>query len=514
MYKLLLRTIQYCFVVLSAMVLVACLYSSNQQIGIGYTLGHFAFLAVMWMLLERIFPQNGVPASRREMLFLSVACFLTCWMVCEYLPVIGVRGQTADSSGALKCLLAGTPCRSHDTRYFYWATYEIFLSVLGVIFAPAMRTGQLANAFFAALAVMPVFRICERVGGRSIARFIVLMLISSPALLLWGSVLSSTIISAVFMLYAAYYFFEASDCGKIDRRFVLAAVLSGGALGFSYIFKSIIFIFNIALIVYVLLVVFRRPGWRVVMRASLLFLLVFSVSKYTGRCSTHVLAVVGNSPGLVEGKGHFVEDVLYELILGLNLHTRGCWYTPLAHEVVKLDSAGRWRKLKEVVKKDWRAYPKLLVDKFVGNNGTHCGPGSIGVRIRANSQANLVKRTGPYRCPLWAIYIMNGFQVGFALITLLAALGMCFIRGRDLSYFCPGIVSIVIIAEFTVMLMLIEGNSCYRVAIYPFHFLVLPYIKGWYEMWDRVRRSSVSSRLKEHLRPILAIWQKTLGVVS
>ncbi len=479
MYKFSLRTIKYCFVVLATMVLVACIYSSNQQIGFGYTLGHFTFLAAVWMLLGRFFPQNGVPASRREIFFLSVACFLLYWMVYEYLPAIGVRGQTADSSGALKCLLAGTPCHSHKTWYFYWVNYEIFLSVMGVIFAPVMRTGQLINAFFAALAVMPVFRICERVGGRLIARFVVLMLISSPALLLWGSVLSSTIISAVFMLYAAYYFFEAVDCGKIDRRFVFAAVLSGVALGFSHIFKSIIYIFNVALLVYVLLVAFGRPGWRVVLRVCLLFLLVFSVSKYTGRCLTHVMVVLGNAPGLLEGKEKFSNDVLYELIIGLNLETTGCWHTPLAHELMTLDRSGKWQKLKDVVKRDWKSYPKLMKDKFVNINGTHCGPGSIGRRIRSNSQADLVKRKGPYLCPLWAIYTMDGFQLGFSVLTLLAALGMCFPRDRDLSYFCPGIVSIMIVAGFTALLNVIEGNSCYRVAVYPFHFLILPYIRGW-----------------------------------
>ena len=477
MYKFSLKTIQYGFVLLAAMVSVACFYSSHQHIG--YTIGHFAFLAVVWMLLERFFPSRGGSASRKEILFLSVACFLACWMVCEYLPAIGVRGQTADAKTAFNSLIAGRSRFTHPDKYFYWVTYEIFISTLGVIFAPVLRTGQLLNAFFASLAVMPVFRICERVGGRSIARLVVLLLISSPALLLWASVLSSAFISAVFMLYAAYFFMDAVGNEQINRRFFLAAVLTGAALGLSYIFKTIIFLFNFAIFVYLVLLVLKRPGWRVLVRGCLLFMLVFGISRYTIRSVTHVSVALGNAPGLLQNEKLFWDGVLYELILGLNLETRGCWHTPLAHEVIALDRRGRWQKLKEVVKRDWKAYPKLMKDKFVNVNGTHCGSGSIGQRIRANSQADLIKRKGPYFCPLWAIYTMDGFQLGFSVLTLLAALGMCFTRDRDLSYFCPGIISIMIVAGFTALLNVIEGNSCYRVAVYPFHFLVLPYIRGW-----------------------------------
>lgn len=478
MYKLTLKTVQYCFIAFTALVLMACYSSSHQHIG--YMLGHFAFLAVIWMLLERFAPSGGTFASRREIVFLSIACFLACWMVCEYLPALGVRGQTADGRTALNSLIAGRTRFTHaPNKYFYWAIYEIFISTLGVIFAPVLRTGQLLNALFAALAVMPVFRICERVGGRSMARFVVLLLISSPALLLWSSVLSSAIISAVFMLYAAYFFMQAVETDRIDRKFLLAVVLSGAALGLSYVFKTITFLFYFAILVYLLLAVMQRPGRRIIVRACLLFLLLFGVSKYTSRCVTCASVALGNAPGLLQNDNKFLDVVLYELILGFNLEAKGHWHTPLAHEVMTLDRKGRWQKLKDAVKRDWKSYPGLLKYKFVNITGTHCGGGSIGRRIRSNSQADLVKRTGPYLCPLWAIYTMDGFQLGFSILTFLAAIGMCFSRGRDLSYFCPGIVSIVIIAGFTVLLLLIEGNSCYRVAVYPFHFLILPYIRGW-----------------------------------
>ena len=106
------------------------------------------------------------------------------------------------------------------------------------------------------------------------ARFVVLLLISSPALLLWSSVLSSAIISAVFMLYAAYFFMQAVETDRIDRKFLLAVVLSGAALGLSYVFKTITFLFYFAILVYLLLAVMQRPGRRIIVRACLLFLLL------------------------------------------------------------------------------------------------------------------------------------------------------------------------------------------------------------------------------------------------
>ena len=179
---------------------VCLLLASVSVIGLAISsaVGYGLAVFMVWLVFEAL-GRFGGDRLRRSEPWLIMAFFLVVYVVFMFLvPELGQRRMPYDSLRAQKSLEAGCIAFFRPQRLYYWINYDLVLSILGKVFAPKLIVGQMLNAICRALALYPVFRLGERVAGRRMARFTVILLAMSPTLTLYSSTLVGDFIAAMF----------------------------------------------------------------------------------------------------------------------------------------------------------------------------------------------------------------------------------------------------------------------------------------------------------------------------
>lgn len=471
---------------------------------VGGLIGFAVFVISIWCLLEYLSRIGILRDWRVEVFVIMVLCLSVQLLLIGLLPSMGQNGMAAawDSRAALRAMQAGKVCFTHNVRNQYWCNYEILLSSLAAVFSQKLYVGQALNALCCAAVVLPLFRLSERVAGRRVARFSALLVGFSPVVMLYSTMLTSEFLSAALMFYGLFFLCDAI-CAKDLRPALLPALLCGGCVGLSHLFKSITILFMASLLFVLLVAWLRCPGKANALRLSVLGVAIAvscSAVRTVGQTS---FATFVNEPRLLEASDQS-SPLLYEFVLGLNVSTDGIYSGDLAAKFVGMDEAHRKQFAVDMIKRDWRKYPGLMVRKFLNLHGSHLRPGGAVSSFTLSFRDWPLVKGGRNFTPPWVRPFTDCGTMLFRLVFLLGALGMFISRKRGLEFCMPGLFASLVILGFAVIEQLIEGHGRYKTAVYPFYFMVVPYVCVWFEkdnpLYVRIARmvGGIKARMASH----------------
>ena len=473
------KAIAICVCAFALLMAVASLFVMESSFAGGVAYGFFVFF--IWLVLDYWQNHWSGFSQRKEILVLLVLCLAVHLFLIKLLPVLGRNelGLAWDYRRALASMLSGKICYVHNVRHFYWCNYEILLSSLAAVFGGSLELGQIVNVFSRAMLIFPLYALSECIAGRRIARFTVLSIMFSPALVMTSTLLTGEFLSSMFM-FAAFYF-AISMFKEREWRNVLAKALFGGvALGCSELFKTITIIFIIALIISGCMCALAFRDKRTVRNVAIGGLLFLLVSHMTIAWGEKCFAGIASAPQLVQSRETDEGGMYYEFALGLNLETMGVYNDELAREMRKRTPDQQKEKLKSMIVHDWRKYPDLMVYKFAKIYGSHCTSAGAVTPFTGYFRKKNGKGWDWY-VPSWIEPLADYGMMFFEFIFILGAGGLLVSLRKSFANCLPGIFAALIVLGFTAILQVIEGYGRYRISIYPFYFMLFPYMCVWFE---------------------------------
>ena len=320
---------------------------------------------VIWIALEAL-ERFGSAFFRKYEPWLIMAFFLLLYLaVMQLAPEVGQRRMPYDSLRAQKSLESGHIAFYRPQYLYYWINYDFVLSVLGIVFSPKLIVGQILNAVCRAVTLYPIFRLSERMSGRRVARLVTLVTALSPALIVYSTTLVGDFLSAMFYLYAVYFFLVKSDWERFSANNIVLWLVVGFLFGLGYLFKTVSFLYAAALGVFIVLRLLSKCNIRVTL---LLCASVFSIGlafNTVKSIRTDMFVAAREMSGIRDDPGpSFWGGVLREMWLGLSIDTGGS-YSPSRD---KAFGAATKEKKVEMVKNmlvnDMKRYPQFFVYKF------------------------------------------------------------------------------------------------------------------------------------------------------
>lgn len=410
--------------------------------------------------------------GRWEVWFLVVGCFLVSLCFIRLLPALlpGPGTMTRDPSYVLKSIRAGKVCFFHPMHNQYWCNYEILCSILSAIFRGDLEFARAFQAAMCALAIFPVFCISEHVAGRRFARFVALAMGFSPTLVMYSTILTSEFLAASLLAFSALFFLKGYEANRSRQGVAACFLLSGVLWGGADLFKPMAFLVFAAIGVMAVLLLClhgRRYRFAVLMTG----LVLLPTSYMTRQGGQMALAEIAGEPRLAEAGDSASSGLLYELALGLNVAKEGFWDGGLARSFWAKSDRQQHDFVREMLRRDWREYPMLMVQKFRNIHGSsvyHHGGVSCFTYMFKNKR-------GAYRCPRWVAPLADSATSFFKIMFLLGAVGLLMSRRRPISFLAPGLFAALIVLGFAVVEQFIEGHGRYKTAIYPFYFMIVPY---------------------------------------
>lgn len=393
---------------------------------------------------------------------------LAYWFVGEW----NDQCMTSDFASAQKCLESGSVCVIHPWRVRYWCHYEFVLSVLGVCFGPHLWVGQLLNAVMISLSVVPIYWLVNRISNRMVATFISLLWAFSPALLLYGTILTGEFLGVFFLLIGFCGLISMEDDRPLLARLALG-IGAGVCLAISQAFKPVAIILIIAFAVAegVTYVRCDTSSGKRLLAAFVRLVAIYLVLKMTTALIAFGMAVVFPDSQTMAGRH---PSAVKLLAVGLNAEHDGAWSTQ--NDVINAMSKEESREfLIRMLRRQGMQTPVLVVKKFV----------------RLYQSDNWVKswlaysfRNGPSRSVEWLV------DVGVVQQKLCFLLGAGFLLfgwwrkslGLELA------TAVFIVVGFTALLLLIEFQGRYRMSIFPFYYLIMAY--GLSRFQAKTRRES------------------------
>lgn len=439
-----------------------------------------AVVLLVWLVLEYGERNLGRWFSRCEIWLLVLACIAVHYAMVAWLPEFGQVGMSApgDSRAAFLALKAGRICYMH-LREPNWVNYEVLISALGALWSRSLAFGQMLNGVCHAMVLLPIYCVGKKVGGRSVARLTAILVAFSPVVIVYSALLANECLSSMLLFYSAYFFLKTFDDDQPYGRLALSAAMCGMFLGLSNLFKGISSVFMIAAVVCLVLWVMRRVGLERAKRGFVVFCIVLGcqfLSQFAGQFS--ILALAGNFE-LFNGKPD-QSLMVYELLIGLDVKHDGMFSGEFIKKVRSWDEPERKRQLRAAVKRDWRKYPRLMLRKFCNIHGSHACPAGAISHFSIMMQDFPRKEGGRYVSPLICLLADNGTFV-LRILLLLGAMGAFFKARKSFCQALPGVFSMLVILGFAAIEQLIEGHGRYKVAVYPFYFMAVPYISAWFE---------------------------------
>ena len=139
-------------------------------------------IATLWMAFEYSGRANSF-VYRNEIWILMVIVLLSFLFCISILPALGQSCLYApwDPKTALECMGKGKIVITHELRNQAWANYEVFLSLLSIVFGGTLSVAQTANAIAHTVVLYPIFVLSERICGRRMARLVVLLAAFLPS---------------------------------------------------------------------------------------------------------------------------------------------------------------------------------------------------------------------------------------------------------------------------------------------------------------------------------------------
>lgn len=502
--KILMFVISGCLCLFAVSMLVASFVAIEEWV---YgTLGFAVGVMWIWCVFAHLSRIGVLRDGTREVLAIMVVCLTIQLFLIFLLPSLGQNGMAAawDSRAALRAIQSGKMCFTHNVRNQYWCNYEIILSALGVVFKPSISVGQILNALCCVAVIYPLFRLSEPIGGRGGARFVAFLVGLSPAIMLYSTMLTGEFLSATLLFYGFYFLSNALRCGE-SRTAVLPAIISGGLVGLSHLFKSITILYTGALVVVLLLAWLERMESSRAWRLCCIGVVVVVSSLTIRMVGQEALAAVVHEPQLVDASDKS-SPLLYELVLGLNVSTDGIYSGDLATKFMGMDEPQRKKFVASVIKRDWRKYPGLMARKFVNLHGSHLRPGGSVSSFTLTFRDWPLVKNGKNITPSWVRPFTDCGTMLFRLVFVLGAIGMFMCRKRSQEFNMPGLFAVLVVLAFAFIEQLIEGHGRYKTAIYPFYFMVVPYACVWFK-----RDNSVYVHIRELVRRIQVSWRSRLS---
>lgn len=81
--------------------------------------------------------------------------------------------------------------------------------------------------------------------------------------------------------------------------------------------------------------------------------------------------------------------------------------------------------------------------------------------------------------------IVVGYYLMLCVSVALGIGGLCLAIIRDRARLLPGLIAGLVILGFTLLMLLMEVQARYRVAVYPFYFLLIPYVGQYWKDRDK-----------------------------
>ncbi len=449
----------------------------NVCAALGYGMG----VLMAWFVFDALERFWGEWFAKHEPWIVMAAFFVLYLVFLKVVPELGQVKMPYDAMRAQKSLEAGHIAFFRPLKFYYWVNYDFVLSVLGMVFTPKLIVGQILNAVCRALALFPAFRLCERVAGRRMARFVTIMLGLSPTLTLYATLLVGDYLSALFYLYAVYLFLSVSDWDRPSVNKVYLWVLIGLLAGLGYMFKSVSFMYFAAFVAWMIAKGLEIRNFRAV---SVLCLALFLIALSHSAVKTARSVVFhGTRPDpkaqVAEGEG-FLSGMLYEIYLGMYIPSSG-GYVPARDRAFRSVPLEKQKEMVwDMFAKDAKKYPGFVVDKFRmiwGANDDHIG--SILQWFKMSCQNDCYNSRDKNHCVPWLGPLLRSEHLFFAAAFFLGAVGFLLSSRKSLAFTGTGMVSFVVILIYALMSVLIESQGRYKVVVYPFFFLVIPYMRVW-----------------------------------
>ena len=458
------------------------------------TMPHLAWCAyyavvvsLTWIFLEFGERNLGRWFSRCEIWLLVFACLAVHRAMIAWLPEFGQVGMSApgDSRAALMALESGRICHMHLARELDWSNYEVLISALGALWSRTLAFGQMLNGVCHAMVLLPIYFMSRKVGGKAVARLTAILVAFSPVVIVYSALLACECLSSMLLCYAAFFFLRAVDDEQPYGKLALSAAMCGTFLGLSHLFRGIGIVFKFAAAACLVLWVMRKVGMERAKRALMVFCVIIgcqSITLFVGQRSISALAGDVEQPVVADGKP--AESlIVYELLIGLDVQHDGMFSSDFVKRLRRWDEPERERQLRAAVKRDWRKYPKLMARKFCNIHGSHACPAGAVSHFSIMMRDFPRKEGGRYVSPRICLLADNGSFV-LRILLLLGAFGMFFTARKSFSQALPGVFSMLVILEFAFIEQLIEGHGRYKVAVYPFYFMAVPYIIAWRKSSD------------------------------
>jgi len=436
-------------------------------------------LLFVWGIFEYV--GNRIAFVKRyELVFLMLLSLIVHIILIKVIPtLVQIKDLlTYDPLLVLKSMESGRICFMHSARNVGWCNYEILMSMLAILFSGTLEFGRIVQAVLCAITLVPVFYISQWVAGRRFARFTTILLVFSPTIVLYSMVLTSEYLSALLMCLSAYFIFAAIRARDFGFNNVCLMVLGGVALGVSDIFKVIAIVFIIAFVLILVILIsyeYSRMAFLRMVMTGAVVLSSFIFSRYVGQSVLNELA--GKSE-LKTGQEKLSSGLLYELALGLNIEREGFWDSKLASDFLKMPPERQRAFVSEAIRRGWKDYPMLMVRKFRNIHGSaNYYHGAISTFVYS-----FKGKDGKWHVPKWVSSLPDYGTTYFKVAFLLGAIGLFIsVRRRCITFWLLGLFSVFIVLGFAVVEQLIEGHGRYKTSIYPFYFMVLPYICVWFE---------------------------------
>ncbi len=466
-------------------------------------IGYGLVVLYIWIAFESGIRYGGERFEKYEPWVVMIVFFAFYLVVINLAPELGQRKMPFDSLRAQKSLEAGHVAFFRPTKFYYWVNYDLLLSTLGIVFSPKLIVGQVVNAICRVAALYPIFKLSERISGRRIARFVTIIAALSPALTLYSTTLVGDYISAMFYLYAFYFFITKSDHERFSVDNFVLWVVVGLLAGLGYLFKTISFLYVVAFVVWAILAILEKNRIRVALQICLAASVIGLAHGSVKALRSHVFSAACEIAKVKEcGASSFTSGVLYEMWLGLCVQTGG-WYSPTRDKAFRAASKEKQVEMvANMLKTDRAKYPRFMVDKFRTIWGSNDALGSVWDWFRMSCQKDCYNMRDKNYCVAWLKPLLRAEHLFLVALFLFGAGGVLCSMRRRMDFWEIGIVSTIIVVSFAVMSMLIESHSRYRVAVYPFFFLLMSYACVWFErdnpVYARLARwaGSVRSKLK------------------
>jgi len=424
-----------------------------------------------------------VAHGRRLLLisFIMLICLILNVIVIRLTHSLYDQIMFSDYNFVEMCIKSSLVECQHKPMFFYWCNYELLCSFLGKVFYRDIQVAQYLNALCATAVIYPVFRLSEKTARTGIATFISLLMGLSPILSIFGTILTGDFIAATAYTYAFYFFICVLE-GKGLYAKIRDSAISGMFLGVGQLMKPIAIIFVVTMITMALISIFQHGRKSALMWLSILAMII-GTYVFVGKLGQDAIIEVA-MPLRIDPESLGLDR---SLLVGLNMEIPGKYgryNRDLSMRIDKMTKGERQRALVDLIKTKWNRFPTLFSEKLdVMYSNSSFAYDPYATSVAPSSVPQWVKDS---MCT-WNFIVL--ILVGFGV----AGLAVCrYSRRNDV-----GIASVLVVAAFTGVLLLVEVQGRYKIAIYPIYFLLIPYAIVWFKKENPlyVRIGSLSRKL-------------------